>query len=242
MASYQKHYDDQGRKVDEYGNVERQTDEYGNPVHATSVTYVATKSVGGYNDDANKQHDITGVYPEKDTGRHHFGRGYDGDTNKQHDATGVYPGIDIGRDHGTTGVYGLNTDRHHGSTGVNPGIDTHNQQHGTTGGYAGDTGRQHGNTGGLYYGTDTADTGAGSGSGNTGGTGYGGTGGTDYGTAGGTGYGSGTGYGINTGGAHTEAGYGKEHRQHEQSHGGQHEKKGILDKIKEKLPGGHSDK
>ncbi|KAH1043647.1 hypothetical protein GYH30_025475 [Glycine max] len=199
MASYQKHYDDQGRKVDEYGNVEKQTDEYGNPVHAASVTYVATRTAaGGYSDDTNKHHGITG--------------GYNDDTN---------------RHHGTTGVYGIDTDR---------------QQHGTTGGYAGDTGRQHGNIGGPYYGTNTADTGTGPRSGTTGGTGYGGTGGTDYGTTGGTGYGSGTGYGVNTGGAHTEAGYRKEHRQHDQSHGDQNEKKGIMDKIKEKLPGGHSDK
>ncbi|KAL2605800.1 hypothetical protein AAZV13_09G147000 [Glycine max] len=170
MASYQKHYDDQGRKVDEYGNVEKQTDEYGNPVHAASVTYVATRTAaGGYSDDINKQHD-------------------------------------------TTNAYGV------------------------------DTGRQHGNIGGPYYGTNTADTGTGPRSGTTGGTGYGGTGGTDYGTTGGTGYGSGTGYGVNTGGAHTEAGYRKEHRQHDQSHGDQNEKKGIMDKIKEKLPGGHSDK
>ncbi|KAK7380034.1 hypothetical protein VNO78_32379 [Psophocarpus tetragonolobus] len=139
-----------------------------------------------------------------------------------------------------TGAYGADTDhqKQHNPSGVYSTGDI-GRQHGT-GGYVGDTNRQHGGyaghtdtqhnpssgysqdayespggyAAGPFYGTNTADTGTGPRSGTTG---YG----ADYAT-------DPTGYGN------------KEHRHPDQSHA-DHQKKGLMDKIKDKLPGGHSD-
>jgi len=240
MASYQKQFEDQqGRKVDEYGNVIRETDEYGNPIHAASVTYVTSTGTAGLADDTNQQYDTRNVHglDTRNTGRHHGSsdrqHNVTGDTGRNFGTTGGFTG-DTGR---TTGGFTGDTGRQHGTTGGLTG-DT-GRQYGTTGGFTGGTGRQHGSGftgdigvgGGPYVGDNTADTGTGPRSGTGGG----------YGASGGTGYGSGTGYGMNTGGAHRDEGYGREYRGHDQSHG-DHDKKGIMDKIKEKLPGGNSDK
>ncbi|KAL2321212.1 hypothetical protein Fmac_030181 [Flemingia macrophylla] len=233
MASYQSHYDDQGRRVDEYGNIVTETDQYGNPVHGTAatVTYVTSGATG----ETGKQHESTGIYST--TGRDHQStgdRGIGTDRQKQNESG------NIGRQYGTTDtrsdVYDISrqhdsTGRQHatggyggGDTGLQPatggygGGDT-GWQHGTGGYGGGDTGRQYGTTAGgdPHYGVTTADTGTGPRSGTTGGACY----------------------GMNSGGARTDVG--KEYRHHDESRG-DHEKKGIMDKIKEKLPGGNSDK